>query len=84
MSIDELRMKINQIDEDMLVLFKSRMAVSKAIGEAKQKQGLPIFDASREQHVLDRLHEKLDDETLWPYYKDFVKQIMRLSKEIQK
>lgn len=83
MTIDELRKKINQIDESLLELFKSRMAVSKAIGKAKKAQGLPVFDASREQHVYDNLRVKLNDEALWPYYKAFIKEVMRLSKEIQ-
>lgn len=83
MTIDELRLKINDIDEQMLQLFKSRMAVSKAIGDAKKRQGLPIMDAHREQLIYDRLKEQLNDEELWPYYQAFIKEVMRLSKEIQ-
>ena len=84
MTIEELRFKINEIDEQMLLLFKSRMAVSKAIGEAKKEAGLPIYDASREQMVYDRLRQSLNDEALWPYYEAFMKEVMHLSKEIQK
>ena len=84
MTIDELRLKINEIDEKMLELFKARMAVSKAIGAAKKAQGLPVFDASREQQVLDRLKVQLNDDQMWPYVEAFVKEIIRLSKEIQK
>ena len=84
MTIDELRLKINEIDEKMLELFKARMAVSKAIGDAKKAQGLPVFDASREQQVFNRLKEQLNDDMMWPYVEAFVKEIMRLSKEIQK
>ncbi len=84
MTIDELRIQINQIDEELLELFKSRMAVSKQIGDAKKEAGLPVFDESREKAVYDRLRKRLNDESFWPYYKAFIKEIMRLSKEIQK
>ncbi len=84
MKIDELRIKINEIDEQLLELFKARMAVSKAIGDAKKREGLPVFDEQREQQVYDRLEKRLNDEKFWPYYKAFIKEIMRLSKDIQK
>ena len=84
MTLDELRHEINQIDESLLKLFKKRMAVSKAIGEYKKQHDLPVLDASREQAIYDRLRQQLDDESLWPYYKTFVKTVMDLSKEIQK
>lgn len=83
MTLEELRVKINQIDDDMMTLFLSRMAVSKAIGEFKKSQGVPVLDANREKTVLCRLKEKLNDDAMWPYYEAFMKEIMRLSKEIQ-
>lgn len=84
MKLDDLRKQINHIDESLLDLFKQRMLVSKAIGDYKKEKGLPVFDASREEDVLNRLRKKLNDESLWPYYKSFVQSIMDISKEIQK
>ncbi len=84
MTIEELRTKINEIDEQMLDLFKLRMTFSKAIGNAKKGQGLPVYDEKREQNIYQRLRQILNDEELWPYYHAFIKEIMRLSKEIQK
>ena len=84
MTLDDLRLKINHIDEAMLELFKERMAVSKKIGTLKKQAGLPVFDKKREDDVYERLEKKLNDAQLWPYYRDFMKEVMRLSKDIQK
>ncbi len=84
MNLEQLRLKINAIDDQMMDLFKARMAISQEVGIYKKNQGLPILDEKREQELLSLRKQKLNDESLWPHYESFLKEIMRLSKEVQK
>jgi monofunctional chorismate mutase len=84
MNLEQLRQKINLIDDQMMDLFKARMALSRAVGMYKMNQGLPILDEKREHEILSLRKQKLNDESLWPHYESFLKEIMRLSKEVQK
>ena len=84
MNLEQLRLKINSIDDQMMDLFKARMALSKEVGMFKKHQGLPILDEKRELEILSFRKQKLNDESLWPQYESFLKEIMRLSKEVQK
>ena len=82
-SIEELRENINSIDKEMSRLFEERMAVSCDIAEYKRECGLPVRDAAREDEVVRRGTERIDDPALRPYYKRFIKQNMALSRAYQ-
>lgn len=84
MNLDELRKQIDQIDKEMMNLFKKRMDVSLLIGELKKNNHLPVLDSKREQEILLQKRNELNDEKLWPFYESLIKEIMRLSKEYQK
>jgi monofunctional chorismate mutase len=83
MNLDEMRNQIDQIDLQMQELFKKRMAISKAIGQYKKDHHLPVLDSNRERDLFIKRRASLGDEALWPLYESFLKEIMRLSKEIQ-
>jgi len=57
MSIDDLRKRIDSLDEELVRLLGERMRVAQAIGEEKEKEGLPILDAARERLVFDKVRE---------------------------
>ena len=61
MDINELRGKINQIDDTLSNAFKERMEVALEIARYKKENGLPVFDPGRERAVLNRLTEGCDD-----------------------
>lgn len=81
--INSLRTDINEIDESMALLFERRMQIVKKIGIIKQENDLPIHDESREKSVIEQNLAHITDETLHPYYKQFIKQVISLSKEYQ-
>ena len=83
MNLNELRNEIDDIDQQMMELFKRRMAVSKQIGKVKKVMGLPIFDPTREQTLLEKRYHALNDDTLWPAYRSFLIKLFDLSKEWQ-
>lgn len=62
MSMDEYRKKINEIDSEIVRLYKERMEVAKLIGEYKKENGLPIKDSRREKELLNTLSEMAGEE----------------------
>ncbi len=58
MEITDIRLKIDEIDEQMLALFLERMALSEAAAASKKAQGLPLVNKERERQVLARVAEK--------------------------
>ncbi len=88
--MDELkhaRERIDEIDAEMAKLFYSRMEVSRAVAEYKREHGLTVFDASREAEVIakntGRAATRSADDEIKPYYINFLKYIMTLSKNYQ-
>lgn len=54
-SIEQLRARIDVIDESILAALGERMEVSRKIGEYKKKNNIAIIQASRWDTVLDRV-----------------------------
>ena len=50
--LDELRRRIDELDEALVALLNERSACALAIGELKREFGLPIYQPERERAVL--------------------------------
>ena len=84
MSLEEMRKKIDDVDEKIVKLIAQRIKQSQAIGDEKQKKNKPIEDADREKKVLAHIEalareEKLDEREILSIYR----QIMKTSKIVQ-
>ncbi len=55
MTLDELRVKIDTIDNQLLELYNKRMEYVHQVGELKNTTGAPIYRPEREQAILNRL-----------------------------
>ena len=55
MTLDELRVKIDNIDDTLLKLYNERMELVHQVGELKNTTGAPIYRPEREQAILNRL-----------------------------
>ena len=55
MTLDELRVKIDTIDDTLLQLYNDRMELVHQVGELKNTTGAPIYRPEREQAILNRL-----------------------------
>ena len=62
MDLNELRLQIDHIDDQLVHLFSQRMAVSARIADYKKENGLPIFVPSREAEKLQTVSEKAGPE----------------------
>ncbi|MPW26213.1 chorismate mutase [Alkalibaculum sp. M08DMB] len=81
-SLNDLRVKIDSIDAELIKLFEERMNISREIAEFKEKNGLSIYDQDREKKVIENNISHVSDE-LKVYVEEFVQCIMRISKKIQ-
>ena len=55
MRIDELRKRIDLLDDVLLRIFNERARLALEIGHIKKAQGLPVFDPGREKRIFDRM-----------------------------
>ncbi len=82
MELDALRSQIDQIDAEIVRLFKQRMFVSQQIGCYKQAHDLPIFVPEREAEKLEALQQRVT-EPLQPYLAELYNTIFALSRRYQ-
>lgn len=81
--LDKARKIINDVDARMAELFVERMRAAEAVAEYKMERGLAIYDPIREDEVIRRNCEMIEDETLRSYYVNFLKSTMALSRSYQ-
>lgn len=82
--LEKQRREIDQLDQELVALFEKRMAVVTEIGKIKKAQGLPIFDETREDAVIQRAKERLENPVYTPYIEEFFKDLMTTTKKFQK
>jgi len=58
MTLEELRVKIDSIDDTLLKLYNERMELVHQVGELKNTTGAPIYRPEREQEILNRLKKQ--------------------------
>ncbi len=81
--LEDARKIINEIDSEMAKLFQKRMKASELVYEYKKEYGLPIFDKSREDEVIEKNSSLVEDQVLRGYYIDYLKNVMDISKAYQ-
>jgi len=70
--LQELREKINEMDDELIQTLASRMMISKEIGEYKRDNNIIVFQMSRWEEILKRILQLADDMGL---HHEFVKQM---------
>lgn len=83
-SLEIIREKIDEIDEEMRVLFERRMDCIKGIAEYKFNNNAKIFDQSREEIIIQKNLNGLKNKEYQAEYKKFLETLMDTSKEYQK
>lgn len=58
MDISDFRSRLDGIDDELVSLFLERMAISREIGAYKRENGLPVYDASREERIIAKNRAK--------------------------
>jgi chorismate mutase/prephenate dehydratase len=81
--LEEARKIINEVDTQMAKLFTERMKAAKMVYEYKKEFGLPILDQKREDEVIEKNSQMIEDETIKEYYIDYIKNVMSVSRAYQ-
>ncbi|MXQ72682.1 bifunctional chorismate mutase/prephenate dehydratase [Clostridiaceae bacterium DONG20-135] len=82
--LEQARVEINAIDKEMAALFERRMQAVNDVAAYKLAHQLPILDVSREQAVIRKNLEYLQDESLKPYFQQVLEMMMQVSRDFQK
>jgi len=83
MDLNQLRADIDSIDCKLVNLLNQRASIALKIGVYKKKNSIPVFDSSREQHVLKRLSDINKGPLLNNQLMEIFNTIMKSCREIQ-
>lgn len=82
-NLEGARSKIDEIDRQMLALFEERMDVAAEVAAYKKEHALPVLDTNREAAVVEKNVARVQKTGLKPYYSDFIRYLMGLSRQYQ-
>lgn len=81
--LNDIRVQINKIDEEMINLFIKRMDIVKQVLKYKIENNLPVLDEKREIEIIEKNIKLLDNKELEKYYKIFFEGVLISSKKFQ-
>ena len=81
--LDKARKIINEVDSEMRELFVKRMRAAEMVAEYKKERGLAILDSTREEEIVKRNSECVDDDVIREFYVNFLKNNMAISRAYQ-
>lgn len=84
MELEQLRAKINEIDDRLLDLLNDRARIAMQIGEIKKKMEANIIDREREEQIYQRILKKNQGPFSGEAIKSIFALIIQKSRELQK
>ena len=81
--LDRARKKINEVDKKMAELFEQRMDAAAVVAAYKKENGLKVDDFAREEQIIKANTGLVKNEEYKPYYVNFLKENIELSKAFQ-
>lgn len=82
--LTEYRNEIDRIDLELTRLVEHRFNIARKVAEYKAQNDLPILDSSREDAVIQRNQDRLENPEYTSEIADFYQNLMAISKAIQK
>jgi chorismate mutase len=84
MDLEELRKKINKIDNDLISLLFERTELSRKVAEYKKENNLEIYQPQREKEIIKEKRKLAEENNLdAEFIENLFKLIMENSKKIQ-
>ena len=81
--LENCREIIDQIDTEIIKLYEKRMDIVKEVIEFKIKNNIPVLDSSREEKMLIKNLEKIQNENYKKYYNSVLTGFLKASKDMQ-
>lgn len=86
MSLDDIRLQIDSIDQQLLELLSKRADMVHEVGEVKKKHGLQIYAPEREEALLRRLIElnqgRLHEKSIRAIYREIMSAALALEDDL--
>jgi len=82
--LEEARLRINEIDDELIKLFVERMEAVNKVVEYKIENNMPVLDSSREADIKKDSIKKLNNKAYEKYYLMFLDGLFNSSKAYQK
>jgi monofunctional chorismate mutase len=82
--LDEDRRSIDEIDAKMAALFEERFKIVADVIDYKIENCIPILDSGREAEITEKNCSRIMNDDIRFYYRQYFKEMLRLSKEYQK
>ncbi len=82
MSLDEIRLKIDEIDRELVPLLKKRMECSLEVAKIKRAENLPVYHPVREKQILDKVEETAGED-YGVYVRNVYRNLMAVSRSLQ-
>jgi chorismate mutase len=84
LTIDEIRQRIDALDDELLKIFNCRAGLALAIGELKKAEGRAVYDPKREQMIFERMKATnpgpLDDGAIVRLFERVIDETRRLER----
>ena len=71
--LEKSRQIINETDKEMAHLFEQRMDAARIVAAYKKEKGIPIDDFGRENEIIKRNSDYIENEEYRSYYVSFLK-----------
>lgn len=82
-TLEELRVELDQVDDQMAALFEKRMDLCKQVGQYKVKNGRKVFDRQREREKLTSVASKVSSDFNKKGIQELYEQLMSMSRKLQ-
>ena len=82
-TLEELRVRLDQVDEEIVRLFEERMRLCGEVGEYKVKSGRKVLDKQREKEKLASVAGKVAGEFNKKGVQELYEQLMSMSRKLQ-
>ncbi|MBR1812438.1 MAG: prephenate dehydratase [Lachnospiraceae bacterium] len=83
MDLKDLRLKIDEVDNQMIALFQQRLDICRDIAEVKLQAGRPVQDLERERQKIEALREKAVNDFNEEGVVELFNQVMSISRKLQ-
>ena len=81
--LSEIRVRIDEIDKQLVALFKERMECASDVAEYKREKKMAVYDKVREDQKLETLSAMAEDSFMKRSLKEIFRQIMSISRKYQ-
>ena len=80
-TLEELRVELDKIDNQMVELYQKRMNVCREVGDYKVKAGRKVYDRQREQEKLADVASKVENDFDKNGVRELYTQLMSMSRK---